>query len=283
MARTVTQIYNEILTEKSKYSSLAGLTNTSATAIWRTFFYAIAVVIATSEQLRDVFQTNLLAIAETLPTGTNKWYAQELLKYQEGYTTSFNRTTGKVEYAVEDENARILIAATAETEGPNLVLKCIKSDGNGGGKELSAMEYESVYRYIQDFKFAGPVVLLVSDPGDILRLEMNVEVDATIINSIGQSMTNSSVYPVEDVIQEFLISYQNSNFDSTFVLIKLIDAIQEVSGVKNVVVTTAQAKKHSGQVFTDILANNLQKYNTWSGWLKIDSTYTLRDNITYIV
>lgn len=283
MARTVNQIYQTILTEKAKYASLNSLDSKSEVAIWRMIFYVTAIAISAQEQLQDLFQTNLLATAQSLPTGTNKWYAAKTLEYQEGYTATYNRETGVVGYSVIDENAKILKVATCENESTNIVIKTIKDDGNGGGKELSDGEYAAVNAYIQDFKFAGPVVFLVSDPGDIIRLGINVEVNASLINSSGQSISNTSVYPVEDAINSYLLSFQNDNFDASLKLMRLVDAIQSVPGVKNVVITIAQAKPYLSTTFTNILANNLNSYVSNSGWFEIDPDYILRDNINYIV
>lgn len=283
MARTVTQIYNEILTEKAKYSSLDGLSNTSNASIWRSIYYVVAVAIATAEQLRDLFQTELLEVAETLPTGTPKWYAQTLLDYQEGYNLEYNRTNGKLEYSVIDEEAKIIKVATCESESDTVVLKCAKDNGAHGLEELSGPEYLSVLAYINDYKFAGTVVSLISSPPDYLRIKLNVKVNASIINSLGQSTSNITVYPVEDAINDYIKEYGNTNFNSTFKLIDLIDTIQLVAGVTNVVVTEAYGKPVNGTEYIGILSTQLNTYKAEAGYLQIDPSYPLNSNITYIV
>jgi phage baseplate assembly protein gpV len=278
MARTVNEIYNSILTEKLKYPSLNNLNSPSLVSIWSTIFYVVAVCIATSEQLRDVFNTNLQKTAATLPTGVNQWYAQTLLLYQDGYNISYDRTTGTVGYSTLDSSSQILTVATCESIDSNVILKTITKDG-----PLTPTQYQSVSKYIKDFKFAGPIVKLISDPGDLLQLAINVQIDPTIINISGQSISNQSVYSVEDAINNYLLTFQNTNFDSNLKLIKLIDAIESLNGVLNVVVTIANAKTYDGPFYSNILASPLNTYNSNSGWFQIDPSFTLRNNISYLI
>lgn len=282
MARTIETVYQSMIDEKAKYSSLVSLDSTSTVAIWKTIFYIMAVVIASFEQLQDVFYTNVKLEAAKLPTGVNAWYAQTLLKYQEGYNVSYNKETGRVEYLVEDTTAQILRVATCENEGVNIVLKTAKDDGAGGLEKLTSIEIDSVRQYIDEFKFAGPQIVLVSSDPDVLRLAMNVKLDKTIINNLGQSIKDITVYPIEDAINNFLMTFQNINYNSTIEIIDLVDAIQAVDGVKNVKITLAQARDYTTVLFTDILAEELETYKSYSGWFAVDPTYTLNDHITYL-
>jgi len=283
MARSVNTIYQGILTEKEKYASLNGLTNTSTTAIWRTVFYCVAVVIATSEQLRDVFQKDMLDVAETLPTGTSKWYTARLLEYQTGYALSYNRSNGRVEYETIDENARLLEVATCQSEINAIVLKTAKSDGAGSLEALTPGELASVAAYVNDIKFAGTAVNLYSYPADLLKLTLNIKVNATVINADGTSVITPTEYPVEDAIDEFIKLYSVENFDSTFKFTELLTAIKNVNGVLNVAAVAVSARPSSATAEVDILATQLHTYTAVAGYLKIDPAFTLRDNITYIV
>lgn len=282
MARTVQQIYNIILTEKAKYSSLNSLDSTSTVALWRTIAYVIAVVIATFEQLLDVFHTELLEEAEKLPTGTKEWYARKALDYQEGYSLIYDRETGEIRYEVEDESAKIIKAATCLTEGRTVVLKVAKSDGSDGLSALTSVEKTSFNDYINQIKFAGTLTQVLSLPGDDIKLSMKIQVDKTKINSQGQGVGNESVYPVEEAITQYLLDFGNEYFDSSFILIRLIDAIQNVDGVINVNITQADAKPSSESSYTNILNTEMRSYNSASGYIVIDETHSLRDNITYI-
>lgn len=282
MARTVTEIYNTFLSEKEKYSSLSGLTSTSTTAIWRSIYYAAAVVMGTAEQLRDVWESDMLESAATLPCGTPKWYAARLLEYQEGYVLEYNRTNGRLEYSTIDEEARIIKVATCESESDTVVLKCAKSDGGTGLTNLSVSEYIAVREYIDQYKFAGTIVSLISNPADLLQLSIKVKVDTTLITTDGYLVSNNTTYPIEDAINTFIKEYSLTNFNSTLQLSDLVDAIQKVNGVKTAVISVANAKPSGGVEYIDVLSTTLHTYKAEAGYCTIDPSYTLRDHITYV-
>lgn len=282
MARTVSVIYQQMLTEKLKYASLNTLTNTATTAIWRTIMYVISVVIASFEQLQDVFKSELLQIAALLPTGSTQWYAQKLLDYQAGYSLSYNRTTGQLVYPTIDTTSQIIIAATCKNESDTVVLKAAKSDGLNGLTNLTSQEILSVNSYINDFKFAGTITRFISLPGDWLKLSMAVKIDKTKINSLGQLVSDVTKYPVEDAIVNYLKTFATTNFDDEFLLIKLTDALQATDGVININYTLAEAMPQSDTTYLNILATEFKTYQTTAGYLIVDPTHSLRTNINYL-
>lgn len=282
MADSVNKIYNDIVAEKAKYSSLDTLDSTSETALWKSIFQSVASEISVQQQLMDLYQSGLVSESSNLPTGTIKWYATKLLEYQEGYNLIFDKISNKVIYSTIDDSAKILKVATAEEEGQVIVLKTAKSDGGDGLAPLTAEELISVNKYINDFKFAGPTITLISTTPDVLALGMNVKVNKMLINNLGQSVSNTSLYPVEDIINSYLKSFQNELYNSEFKLISLIDAIQSVPGVLNVKITTANAHPNSSPTIVNILETDLETYKSNSGWFTIDPAYTLRNHIIYL-
>ena len=283
MARNISTIYQQMLDEKAKYSSLNDLDNTSNVAIWKTVMYVIAVVIAAFEQLQDVFKSELITLAETLPVGTRQWYAQKMLEYQEGYPLTYNRDSGKIEYSAVDESAMIIKVASCVSESDTVVIKVAKDDGNEGLTALTPTQITSVRAYINDFKFAGSIAKLISAPGDTLKLTANIKIDAVKINTLGQSTLDNTKYPVEEAIVNYLKTFSIEDFNSEFLLIKLTDAIQQVDGVKNVNISLAQAKASTFVNYTDILLTEFKTYNTESGYLVVDPTHLLSDNLTYTI
>lgn len=280
MARNTQEIYQTILDEKAKYSSLNGLTNTASTAIWKTIFYVIAVVIATYEQLQDVFKNELLSSADNLQVGTRIWYAQQMLNYQEGYELIYNRLNGRLEYPITDEVSKIIVGATCINESDTVVLKVCKSSGSTL-TNLDSTQISSVNYYINDFKFAGTNTRLISLPGDLLKLKLKVKVNQTKINVQGQSLLDITKYPVEDAINTFLYKIGTETFDNEFKIVDLIDSIQSVDGVTNVVITEAQSKPESEIIYINILLSEFETYQPNAGYLQIDPSQPLRTNIIY--
>lgn len=282
MARTVTQIYNEMLAEKAKYSSLNALTNTSAVAIWSSLMYACAVVMASFEQIQDVFKTELLIEAEKLPVGTKRWYADKALEYQDGYELIYDRVSGRYKYEVIDNDSLLCKVSSCEDEAGNIVIKVAKDNGSGGLTNLTTTEITNVFNYFQLIKMIGPVLLVKSLLPDIMRLRMKIKVDNTIINSLGQSVASPTTYPIEDAINTYISSFSLITFGSEFNIQGLIDAIQSVRGVINIKINSALARADNDILFNDILATDMNTYQSVAGYMIIDPTFTLRNNITYI-
>lgn len=282
MARSVATIYQSMLDEKVKYSSLNNLSNTSSTAIWKTWFYCIAVVIASFEQINDVFKKELTDMATLLPVGSKTWYAQKMLDYQEGYTLVYDRELGQLKYNTIDNSTKVIIGASCVNESDTVILKVAKDDGTGSLTNLTTEQVTSVNQYINDFKFAGVVTRLVSLPGDWLKLTMSIKVDKTKINTLGQLVSDTTKYPVEDTIVNYLKSFATTQFDDEFILIKLTDALQLTDGVINVNYTLVEAMPQTGTSYLDILATEFKTYKTTAGYLIIDPTHTLRTNINYV-
>lgn len=284
MARTVDEIYNSIITEKEKYASLNNLTNTRNTSVWRSIYYSVAVAISVFEQLNDLFIRDLKKIRDQLPVGTRYWYKEIMLKFQLGYSLVYNRSTYRLEYPIIDEDAQIIAAASALNEGDNVVIKVAKytDDTKSELTNLNVNEFNSVNFYLNDYKFAGVTTKLISLEADMLRLNIDIKVDKSLINNEGQSVDDENVYPVEDAINLFLFNEAKSDFDSTFKLQNLISEIKDVEGVLNLNVTGCSAKPTTAVNFLDILDTQFLTYQSTAGYIKIDSGYTLRDNINYV-
>lgn len=282
MARTKQEILDAMLDVKDTYSALDDI-STSSGSVFYMMMNIVATTIAAFEQIVDVFRTNLTTTAESLPAGSRYWYSNTLLKYQEGYKLQINPDTGRVYYEIEDEDAQILAVATADKQGNEIILKTAKSSGDELAK-LTTNEISAVTNYINNFKFLDDRITLISDDADTLHIEANVKIDSTIIASDGSLVSDSNVFPVEDAINDFLMTFQNVKFDSYLRLIDLVDAVQTVNGVENFVITVAEGKSvPAGDTeYTDILSDTLQRYQTYAGWIIIDSSYPLADNLTYI-
>lgn len=277
MARTVQTIYQQMLDEKAKYSSLNSLNNTRNTAIWRSIYYSIAVCISVFEQLNDLFKTELLQTAETLPIGTRYWYAQQMLNYQVGYKLQYNRETGRLEYPTIDEESRLIAGANVTSEADTVVIKVCKDDGTGILTNLTEQEIATCRSYIDDFKFAGTITRLISLPGDNLKLSFRVKIDKNKINSLGQLVSDDTIYPVEDAVSSFIYNFGTTSFDDEFLVIKFIDDIQMVDGVINVIVENCECKPASNTEYLDVLTTQFETYKTEAGYLQLTEL-----NITYI-
>lgn len=81
MARTITDIQNEILTAKQNEPELAELNSTSKTAIWRLWVYITAFVIHTLELIFDKHKSEVSEALRQLKPHTARWYRNKALAF----------------------------------------------------------------------------------------------------------------------------------------------------------------------------------------------------------
>ncbi len=281
MARTIDEIYDEIVAEKESLSSLNGLqpatdnavnllsnlSNTSSVAIWRLLAYIVAVAIWSHEKLWDVFKSEVDAIVDAGIPGTAKWYQQQCLLYQNGDTMEY--ANYKYSYPSIDESLQIVKRASAQELGGNVLLKVAK-EVDGVPERLSASEISGFTSYINKIKFAGTFCTIISSDADLLSVSMNVYYDPSIINSSGELIKDTSIKPVEDALETYIASLP---WNGVIKISAIMDAVQGVAGVDDIVIDTVQAKASAATNWIEVEKD----YTTVSGYVTI-SNY----NITYV-
>jgi hypothetical protein len=284
MARTIQEIYNEMITEKESFSSLNGLipapdsaqtlltdlTSSSKVAIWRLFFWVVAVSIWSHEKLFDIFKAEVIEIGNNLITGTRNWYRIQAESFQYGDALTWNPTTLKFEYPTGSTGAKVVKHASVREAVGILRIKVAKDDGAGSLTPLSTPEKNAFETYINQIKFAGTPVSIVNLSADLLKLQVDIYYNPLLLTDVGESILSNMVFPVRDAINNHLL---NLPFDGTYNLTKLTDAIQNAEGVIDTVINLSQARSGSNPyVSTD------QNYIANAGYLKIDPTFPLSSN-----
>lgn len=287
MARTVQQIYDAMAVEKSTMSNLGALqpnidtfqslltdlTTPSKVGKWRLMLYLVALGIWTLEKLWDSFKVVLQAIADKAITGNLQWYRDQALLFQNGYSLTY--INGKYQYTTIDANAQIIKRAAAVESSGNtkLIIKVAKLVANVV-TPLSAGELSSFGYYMNQVKFAGTKITVLSNNADYLKLAYTVYYDPLVLSANGSLISNPSVFPVQDSINDYI---SNLPFNGELVLTSLTDAAQKAEGVKNPILTTAEAKYGSFPY-----AAIPVKYIADAGHLIIDPAYPLSTQITYL-
>lgn len=284
--RSVQEIFNEMIAEKNNYPSLAPLTNTRDTAVWRNIFMVVAKTINALEVSLDAKLNDFTEIGKQIPVGTNKWYADEFKKFQLGYDLVYDTSLGRWTYKELDESAQIIKSCSVTSEGRQLLIKTAKMNNGGDGLEgLDNNEKNAFLAFVSKVILVGTgVQSRVTADGDLLRLGINIKVNPNIINSSGQLVSNTSIYPCEDAIKECLLQHGIENFDSVFSLNMIENALLNVNGVTTVNITLATATPQAaGYQTTDIKANALGEYTSFAGYLVIEDSvsYQLRNNLNY--
>jgi len=281
MSRTLAVIRAAMDTAKAGYTSLASLTSTSSTAIWKNIFDVIASSIKTHEDLWDVAKAELDERAAEIEPGITQWYAATSLEFQYGYDLIFDRTTKQLGYSVEDTDAQIVELAAADVESGQTTIRAAKLTA-GVAEKLSALELAAFTEYWVQRRFSGTAINIISVDPDLMKCYLTVTYNPLLLDNTGTLLSDGATKPVEDAIDTFLQEFQAENFAGDMQVMKLIDAVQAAVGVENVVATDIQAKKDGG-TYVDVLALASQTYSSYAGYLKIDTGFPLSTTITYTV
>ena len=253
MARTINEIYDEIITEKETQSVLNGLTpapddaqtlladltTTSKVAIWRLWYYTLAVAINIHENAWDLFKAEVEDRALEIITGTTRWYRDQSLLFQNGDALTYDAASGKYIYdPITPANQIIKRCAVIDT-GAQVRIKIAKLDGSGKPIPLTAGEVTAYEGYLGQIKFAGTSTTVTSADADDLKLDLFIQYDPQVLDSNGADLNDPAVFPVDDAITAYI---ENIPFNGILNLTALNDSIQAAEGVLDSVINSAEAK-----------------------------------------
>jgi len=228
MARSITDIYNELLAKKEATPELAGLTSTSKVAIWRLWLWIVAYATYILESLWDEKAKELDQKAANTLVGTIGWYAQKCREWQYGYQLQW--IDNIYTYATNDDNAKLVKwIAISEIEG-GLWIKVAKDDGNGNPIPLTTAELNDLRAYMHQLKLVGTRVTIVSLDADKLAFAIDVYYYGNYV-------------VVKDNVINAIINYlQILPFDGALSRANLITVINEVAGVEDVYINSLTAQ-----------------------------------------
>lgn len=220
MARTVTEIYNELIARKEATTELSGLTSTAKTAIWRLWLYVVAYVIALHEALWDKKALELTELTKITLVGTPAWYAQKCREWQNGHQLEL--IDGKYQYAVDDSDARLVKRVAISEKERGIYIKVAGEDDNNNPIPLTTEQLNNLRAYLNMIKFVGTYIELASLAADKLGF------DITIYYKDNYTTTK------DNVIAAIIGHLQSLPFDGAVTRANLITAINVVEGVEDV-------------------------------------------------
>lgn len=260
MARSTEEIFNEIVAAKNAEIELAGLTSTSATAIWKLWAYITAFVIHLFEKLMDSFKVEIQTIIDSRRIGTLAWYVSTAKDFQLG-DTLLEFASGDYGYPAVDETKKIVSRASAKVEAGVIKLKVAKTNGDSAVK-LSAQEEIQFRSYLELVKFAGVQIEYITLDPDLLNIACKIYYDGIYATDIIQDA-------VEIAMKEFLKSIP---FDGVLKKNALIEAVREVEGVTDIEFDTIEAVQ--GIITTAIG----REYETLAGYINLND-FTINEFI----
>jgi len=231
MARTVTEIQNEIFGSIVANENLAGLNSQSKVAIYRLIVFIVSFAIWTLETLFDVHKKELQTALLEQKSGTLAWYRTMALAFQYGFdllidSDKFNSGTATAEQIAASKIVKY--AAVLEgVEDSRVVIK-IAGETNGVLAPITTPQLLAFDTYINEIRYAGVKITVINYLPDRLYLNIVIYRDPLLIDAQGNSILNGGK-PVENAIRAYM---KQLPFNGELVLAHLVDALQKVEGVR---------------------------------------------------
>lgn len=279
MARTTTDIYNDMITRKDAEADLNGLTSASQSALWRLLFWVQAQSINLFEQLMDALQVEIQTIADNSIAGSAAWVQNQVLlfQYDAGNPQVLQIINGLPAYAIVDPALRIVKSASVK-EGVNRIvfIKAAKDEGSGL-EPLDTNELNALKSYVVNVGFAGIPYVVQSDSPDRCQFTGSVYYK-------GQYVAATVKTNVITAINNYLLALP---FDGVIEFNKVIDAVQSVEGVNDIDTQNAVLKIRGFSIAADdprvITVERSQE--TAAGYIIEEDTagFTFDDTITMVL
>ncbi|CVK17131.1 hypothetical protein Ga0061079_11633 [Apibacter mensalis] len=243
MARKLTDIKAQILSEKTKYSELDVLNSKSKSSIWNLFIYIIAYAIFNLELLFDQHKLEVSTAISELKPHTARWYRNKALAFQYGFNLHEDTDKFNNENHTDDEiEASKIVKYSAVTEAENqsrLIIK-IAGENNGELSPITEPQKEAFMTYMEEIKDAGVPLTIINYLPDLLYLSITIKRDPLVLDASGNSISplNGDIRPVDTSIKQFL---RELPFNGELILSKLTDKLQATSGVKDVNIDNASS------------------------------------------
>ncbi|MDE5424034.1 hypothetical protein L3073_17600 [Ancylomarina sp. DW003] len=208
---------------------------TSKTNLIGLMAYVMAVAIFTLETLYDQFKSNVDTKIRELKPHSLKWYNNKIKAFQYGHGLVAESDI----YENDDKDSRIIRYSAVDEINGELFVKVAKDDGNSNPSSLDDSELNSFKNYMAQVKDAGVILKIKSEPGDSLRLSLNIHYDPLILNSEGIRLDGQDEAPVQNTIRDFI---KNLPFNGVFTISHLVDTLQVTEGVTIPEITSCETK-----------------------------------------
>lgn len=240
MSRTIAEIQAEINT--TLLTNFPTLT-TSSVAQWRILTYSVAVAIYYVELMFESLTEELDNIADYSAAGTEDWYIQKVLAFQNGHELLYDPDTSALYYETDDEDSRIIKMVTVSENEKTIAFKVAKQKDDGTLEPLGSSEYINFTNYMNAIKFVGIPFTVTSLNADEIYYEATIYYDPRYV-----------VSTLEEQIKEADDNLRvNTSFGTYFYKSQLQDAWLRVAGVQAVEMESVQIKS-AGTDYRDATA-----------------------------
>ena len=284
MARTIKQIKKSMTDQfmadpvlREKYGLTAEDTfdgSFSAVSFESILFGIVAAAIYTLEAIFDAFRREIDTKIAGSVVASIPWYHKICLEYQHGDNLVLNEATSEYVYELIDDSKKLVKFAACRDRGGGVYILVAKEGADGYPEALSNDVLTAFREYVNRRKPAGVITDVYSYNPDDITLSIRVQYNPILLNSDGSLITDPSVFPVEDAVNNYLASIL---YGGTFNRNKLIDAVQSVEGVQDLILGEVSAKASGAQSYSVVEGNN---YTSVGGSFR---SANLRNTISYVL
>ena len=245
MARSIEEIYADILAKKEADPNLDVLSSTSKTAVWRLWLFVVAFASWVLETLFDAHKLEVTEIIATKRAHGKNWYKTKALAFQYGFDlipdTDIFINDGFTEEQIEASKIIKYAAVTEASDKSLLIIKVATENSDGELSKIQEPEEIAFTEYIDEIADSGVPYNIINYLADILQLKIDIYYDALVLNSDGIAITgaNAGKKPVEIALKQFL---KELPFDGSFVIDSLRRKLRLVEGVIIPEVVSAASK-----------------------------------------
>lgn len=229
MSRTINDIYKEAVEERNKRLELKEFKSDSKLSVLNGITWAFAAVIQSFETLLDVFAIDISNAMNNRINGTPAYYANALLQYQKGDTLVVREDGLAFGYAAVDKTKQIItqVSYVESTQDEALDSTLILKVATGEQGKLAMIPKEEllmINAYINQIKFAGTRINVISREGDVLIPKVTAYYDGAV--------TEAEVFDnIEEKLNEYIM---NAAFDSSVYTSKIMEVIKSAEHVTDV-------------------------------------------------
>lgn len=229
MARTINEIYKGIITEKDKRLELSDIQSDSKVSIFNGIAWTVAAAIYSFETIMDVFTVDMNNALQERINGTPSYYVNSLLKYQHGDKLKIREDGLGFGYEKVDETKRIVTQASYQEDSneqsldTKLILK-VATGTNGKLSPLTSDQLMMVTSYVNQIKFAGTTIEVVSRKGDIIIPRLTVYHDGALPEETMRSN-------IDDALNSFIME---TKFNSAIYVSNIVNCLMSIEHVTDV-------------------------------------------------
>ena len=229
MARSINEIYKEIVAEKDKRLELSEYKSDSKVSVINGIAWFVSAAIYSFETIMDTFIVDINDIIKDRINGTPSYYVNAALKYQHGDKLKIKDDGVGFGYEKTDETKRIITQASyQESSNPQsldtkLILK-VATGTNGKLSPLTEDQLTQVTAYINQIKFAGTYIEVVSRKGDIIIPRLTVFYDGSVMEETMRSA-------LDDALNKFIME---TKFNSAIYVSSIVSCLMAVEHVTDV-------------------------------------------------